>query len=77
MMRPGKERAAVRARMMPYLPAPLDHVDELAVAIERPRGRVRPVASGVDDPCPPGGGPTAGRASAVRPRDTATGPVSP
>lgn len=36
MMRPGKERAAVRARIMLYLPALLDHVDELATAIEQP-----------------------------------------
>ena len=33
-MGPGKERAAVRARIMLYLPALLDHVDELTAAAE-------------------------------------------
>ena len=36
MMGPGKERAAVRARIMLYLPALLDHVDELAAAASSP-----------------------------------------
>lgn len=32
MMRPSQDRAALRARLMLYLPALLDHVDELAAA---------------------------------------------
>lgn len=74
-MRPGKERAAVRARTMLYLPALLDHVDELTAAAEPLHRRPQPVPSRrrgprpVDrDPPPPG---TAGGS-----RDTTTPAVS-
>ena len=37
MMKPGDARAAVRARIMPYVPALLDHLDELAAETGRAR----------------------------------------